>query len=71
MIKELQLTNVDTGISEHFELHAVNMDKRGKVKSVKLFQDGELNTYVKTGQAIFYSESKAVSIPQYMLEEVR
>ena len=71
MIKELQLTNADTGIAEHFELHHVDIDKRGKVRAVKLFQNGELNTYIKTGQAMFYSDNKAVSIPQWMLEGVR
>lgn len=70
MIKELQLINADTGVAEHFELHEVDKDKRGKVRSVKLFQNGRLHTYTKTGQAIFYSDAKTVSIPQWMLEEV-
>ncbi|SDK81573.1 hypothetical protein [Lacicoccus qingdaonensis] len=71
MIKELQLVNADTGVAEHFELHEVDKDKRGKVRAVKLFQNGELDTYTKTGNALFYSDRKTVSIPRWVLEEVR
>lgn len=67
MIKEIQALNADTGTSEHFELHKVNKDKRGKVKSVELFQNGELHTFQKTGQAIFYTDDKTISIPAYEL----
>lgn len=69
MLKELEALNADTGTLEHFELHKVNIAKKnGKIESVELFQNGELETYVKTGQAIFYSNHKTVSIPAHQLE---
>ncbi|WP_411842206.1 hypothetical protein [Salinicoccus sp. HZC-1] len=68
MLKEIEAVNADTGTKEHFELHKVNQDKRGKIKSVELFQNGELVTYFKTGTMLFYSSTKAVSIPAYELE---
>jgi hypothetical protein len=68
MLKEIQATNADTGTTEHFELHKINYHKKnGKVKSVELFQNGELHTFQKTGQAIFYTDEKTISIPAYQL----
>ncbi|GAB3062026.1 hypothetical protein ACFOU0_05950 [Salinicoccus sesuvii] len=71
MLKEIEALNADTGTLEHFELHKVNRDKRNKIKSVELFQNGELQTYTKTGHAIFYTGEKTISIPGHQLEGVR
>lgn len=68
MIKEIKALNADTGVQEHYELHKVNQAKRGKIKSVELFQNGRLETYVKSGTSIFYSDFKEISIPAYQLE---
>ncbi|WP_017548623.1 hypothetical protein [Salinicoccus carnicancri] len=72
MIKEIEALNADTGTLEHYELHKVNYKKKnGEIDSVELFQNGSLETYVKTGNAIFYSDYKAISIPAYQLKGVR
>lgn len=68
MLKEINAINYDTGRKEWFELHKIDKDKRGKIKSVDLFQNGKLNTYIKTGNAVFYSDNKSVTISAYELE---
>lgn len=69
MLKEINAINYDTGRKEWFELHKINREKKnGKIKSVDLFQNGKLNTYIKTGTAVFYSDNKSVTIPAYELE---
>lgn len=68
MLKEINAINYDTGRKEWFELHKIDQDKRGKVKSVDLFQNGKLETYVKTGTAVFCSDNKTVTIPAYEFE---
>lgn len=69
MLKEINAINYDTGEKEGFELHGINYHKKnGKIKSVDLFRNGKLETYVKTGNAVFYSNSKSITIPAYELE---